>query len=532
MRPWLPLCLALCSAPAWAGAKPKPRPAAAAVRANPDVPPAGSCGEVVDPATGRGRAVGPLPGGLTDAQATVWPDGRVLITGGTLASAGSHWYDPARRVFTPGPPLTRPRQGHRALLLKDGSLLVVGGTDARTAPERLEPGAPAFQAMTGDATFGLSAEAVALDDGRVLLVDGASGQCTTWDARKGFRRQATLDRPRACFELTRLKDGKVLITGGWPGETRRKGRAPAAAADLPVACFNPRWGTLSTWSALPRPRARHQATLLEDGRVCLWAGVGTDGARPCEAVELLDPANGTVTLAGTLPLGGQGLPGWAGGFFLDEQQASLREAREPLALLAPPGPPRLRLANAYLAPTLVPLADGQVLVLGSPAWGAPMDHWDAHTRLCDAAGALRAGTPALGLAPDGKVLALGPVVDQVEPRTGALTALGWREELAPLLAKVKPYQPASSGPPPFAPGQARRDCLVVPLDRTRALVAGGVPEDSDEPSAQVDLWDQKRGTLTPMGPMKTRRAFPKDEPGCGGLKLPDGSVLIWGPGKL
>ena len=533
MKRWLPLCLVLCSV--WLGAKPGPRtPPAPALRANPDVPQAGSAGEVVEQGTGRGRAVAGLPQALTDAQATVFPTGAVLLTGGSLTSPATHWYDPARRAFTAGPALTQPRQGHRALLLKDGRLLVVGGTEAPTAPELLEPGAKAFQSLGGEVRFGLSAAAVALDDGRVFLVDGGSGQCFTWDGRKALKLQGSLDRPRYGFELTRTKEGKVLITGGWPSEQRRKGRPAkmSATPDLPVEAFNPKWGTFSAWRDLPRPRARHQATRLEDGRICLWAGSGLDATHPCEAVELLDPAKETITVAGTLPMAGQGLPAWTDGLYLAEQRADLRQAKDPLALLTPAGPARARLANAYLAPTLLPLKDGQILVLGTPAWGPPMDRWDPRTRQCAELGNLRAGVKTLALTPDGKVLALGPVVDLLEPRTGNLTPLGWREDLEALCATARPGQPAPASHPPFAAGEARKEYLVVTLDKTHALVVGGTPEGGGEPTGKVELWDQKRKTLTPVGPTKTRRAFPEGGAGQGALRLADGSVLIWGVGSL
>ena len=532
MKPWLPLCLVL--SPVWLGAKPAPRAPAPAYRANPDVPPAGAAGEVVDPATGRGRTVAALPAALTDAQATRFPSGEVLLSGGSLTSPATHWYDAARRAFTPGPALTQPRQGHRALLLKDGRLLVVGGTETPVAPEVLEPGAAAFQSLGGDVRFGLSAGAVALEDGRLFLVDGGSGQCFTWDGHKALKLQGSLDRPRYGFELTLTKEGKVLITGGWPSEQRRKGRPArmSATPDLPVECFNPRWGTFSAWRDLPRPRARHQATRLEDGRVCLWAGSGLDATHPCEAVELLDPAKERVTLAGTLTLSGQGLPAWAEGLYLAEQSGEVRAAPSPLALLDPAGPPRARLANAYLAPTLLPLKDGQLLVLGTPAWGLPMDRWDPRTRQCAELGNLRAGALTLALTPDGKVLALGPVVDLLDPRTGQLTPLGWREDLATLCATARPGPPAPAAQPPFAAGTARKDYLVVTLDKTHALVVGGTPEGGGEPTGRIELWDQKRRTLTPVGPMKTRRAFPEGAPGQGALRLTDGSVLIWGAGSL
>jgi hypothetical protein len=530
------LCLALASAQGLAAKpKPKPAPAPAAARGNVDVPLAGSAAELLDPATGRGRAVGPLPETLTDFQATALPTGKVLLTGGSLTGRATQWFDPATRAFTPGPPMTLPRQGHRALLLKDGRLLLVGGTETRTPAEVLEPGADRFQALPADATFGLSAEAVELDGGKVFLVDGASGQCFTWDGRKRCSTQGSLNRPRNFFRATRLRDGRVLITGGWPSEQQLKGRGPRkapmpATPVLPVECFNPRWSTLSAWKPLPAVRARHQATLLADGRVCLWSGYGQDAASACEAVELLDPVKETVTAAGQLPLAGLAQPAWAEGLFLAEHSVDVRAAAEPQALLTPAGPARFHLANAFLTPTLVPLGDGKVLALGAPAWGDPMDRWDPRTRQCTLVGSLRAGTRNLGLAPDGRLLALGTVIDQVEPRTGVLKPLGWREDLEAFLKAVKPYQPMPSPLPPWPAGQARKDCLVVALDKTHALVAGGIPEGGEEPSARMDLWDLKKKTLTPVGAMKTRRAFPAGSP-QGALKLPDGSVVLWGPGK-
>ena len=271
------LCLALASAQGIA-AKPKPKPKASpappAARGNVDVPLAGSAAELLDPATGRGRAVGPLPETLTDFQATALPQGRVLITGGSLTGRATQWFDPATRAFTPGPPMTQPRQGHRAVLLKDGRLLLVGGTETRTPAELLEPGADRFQSLSADATFGLSADAVELDGGKVFLVDGASGQCFTWDGRKRFSTQGSLNRPRNFFRATRLKDGRVLITGGWPSEQKLKGRGPRKAPapttpDLPVECFNPRWSTLSAWKPLPAPvvaGARRPAGLPHESR--------------------------------------------------------------------------------------------------------------------------------------------------------------------------------------------------------------------------------------------------------------------------
>jgi hypothetical protein len=527
------LCLALACALPLAAAKPKPKPAAVAATANPEVPAAGAGAELL--VAGKGRAVAGLRGAPTDFQATAMGDGRVLVTGGSPTDAGSQWFDPEQRRFSAGPALTMPRQGHRALRLKDGRLLVVGGTEARNNPEILEPGAAAFQPLAGDARFGLSADATELDDGRILMVDGGSGQCFTWDGKKSFRFQGNLNRPRYFFALTRTRDGRILITGGLPAEQqkdpRRRGRVPAATSpNLPVESFNPRWSTLSAWKALPLPRAHHQATLLEDGRICLWAGFGQDPGSACEAVEILDPGKESVTAAGTLALAGKAQPGWGDGRFLAEQSRQLL-AGDPLALVARTAPVQGRLANAYLAPTVLPLNADQVLVLGSPAWGVPVDRWDPRSKQCMVVGSLRAEAEGLAQTPDGKLISVGPVLDLLDPRSGSLTALGWREDLAGLLPVAHPLPPVP-GRPPFAPGEARRDYLLVSLDKTHALVVGGTPEDGRDPSGKVELWDLKRRTLTPMGPMRTRRTFPAGAAAQGGLRLADGSVMIWGPGLI
>lgn len=521
------ICLAasLCAlaAPPRRAAKAPARAAAPVLKADPSVPAPGAPGERIDPATGRGRAIGPMLESRTDFQATLLPGGRVLVTGGTARTATSEWFDPATGRFSPGPALTRPRQGHKALLTKDGRLILVGGTEPPAPAEVLDAGAAAFKAVP-DAAFGLSAEAVELDEGRVLLVDGASGAIHAWDGRKATSRKATLARPRIFFRALRLKDGKVAILGGWPSDAKIRGRRPAPGGDLPVEVFNPKWSSLSAWSRLPLPRARHQASLLEDGRILLFGGVGADGETSVAAREILDPAKESIAAAGSPDLGpGAGLawaPGESGGWFLPERGRQVLRAAGPLDL--PEGRPAGRLANPYLAPVLVPLGDGGLLVLGSCVFGDPLDRWDPRSRACAVLGTLRAEARELGLLPDGRVLSLGPVVDLVDLRTGALSPLGWREDLEPLLKTLKPAPP-SPGTPPFPPGQAREGAAAVALDKGRALVVGGVRD--GEPSGNLDMWDLKKKALGPAGVMKTRRAAPS------ALKLNDGAVLVWGAGK-
>jgi hypothetical protein len=95
-------------------------------------------------------AVGELPAsaGVLDAEATTLPDGRILLTGGRLASDGPPLnsayiarLDPfnGRVDVVATDHLAIARAGHQALVLCDGSVLISGGTAGQFPAERYNP---------------------------------------------------------------------------------------------------------------------------------------------------------------------------------------------------------------------------------------------------------------------------------------------------------------------------------------------------------------------------------------------------------
>lgn len=149
--------------------------------------------------------------------------------------------------------LTTPRAAHTATLLQTGEVLLAGGC---------------------------SADGCELDDrGRTTEI---------YDPKAGvFRAGPPLLRPRVGHAAVRLRDGSVLVVGGWTGSD------PTATAEL----YRPGRG-FSSLPSMKTPRGGFSATLLSDGRV-LIAG-GTDGNRTLRSAELFNPRSRTFRRTGSM----------------------------------------------------------------------------------------------------------------------------------------------------------------------------------------------------------------------------------------
>lgn len=89
---------------------------------------------------------------------------------------------------------------------------------------------------------------------------------------------------------TLLRDGRVLVTGGWSGDLRTP-RDSAATTEI----YDPATERWMRAAAMNFPHAYHTATLLADGRVLVFGGNGTTDVNP--AVEVYDPATDTWRVA-------------------------------------------------------------------------------------------------------------------------------------------------------------------------------------------------------------------------------------------
>jgi hypothetical protein len=183
--------------------------------------------DLFDPATGRMRAAGRLAEAREAHTATLLGDGRVLVVGGSSAAgvhASAEIYDPRAGAFARAGAMAVPRHKHAAALLPDGSVLVVGGSDARDwrgrhrSAERWRPSTRSFAPARPmrAARFKLGASVVALPGGRVV-VTGGSPLVEVFTRGRFVTASLRLDAPRFSSTATRLRDGRVLVAGGYDG---------------------------------------------------------------------------------------------------------------------------------------------------------------------------------------------------------------------------------------------------------------------------------------------------------------------------
>ena len=244
-------------------------------------------------AVGTWASLGNTPESRVGAAAVGLPDGRTLITGGSVGGAATDsvvMFDPADGSFTAWGNLMTPRVGHTATLLDDGRVLIAGGTVGTLISADVElfivgahgsvTGGQMTQPRTGHA-------AAKLVDGRVLIAggtgtDGVLQNAEILDPASGTTVPTILPMlsARTRASATTLIDGRVLIAGG------NDGTQDLASAEL----FNP-WSQIfaGTSTTLSVPRSGHAAVLLLHNNSVLIAGGSSNGV-PQRASDLFLPA--------------------------------------------------------------------------------------------------------------------------------------------------------------------------------------------------------------------------------------------------
>jgi hypothetical protein len=259
--------------------------------------------------------------------ASLLDDGTVLVVGG-FGYAGVHrqalLYDPAHQTFTSDAPLETPRIGHAAVTLDDGRVMAMGGYNPYvpgsgfdpvfTSTEIYDPSARKF---TGGPKMNFPRRhhvVTRLRDGKWLLTGGiqlrgngfgASANTEQYDpASNQFTPGTRMNQGRWLHTATLLNDGRVLIVGG--RDNNCTGNCDVYSLRT-AEIFDPSTGLFTPTADLHISRYGHTATLLPDGRVLILGGESTevieDGSDEVKTTEIYDPASGQFSLGPELILG-------------------------------------------------------------------------------------------------------------------------------------------------------------------------------------------------------------------------------------
>ena len=321
------------------------------------------------------------------------------------------------------------RAAHQATLLNTGKVLVTGGCagsgcdSVLSSSELYDPATRSFAAAAPMSIPRASHVAVPLPDGRVLVAGGWSGQSATASAEiydpatSRWAPAGEMNQPSESPIGVPLPGGRVLLIGG-------EARTGSASAEI----FDPATDTFSPVGPMQTFRGSPVAIRLPDGRALVTGGRQAQG-EVLRSAEIFDPATGQFVRTGdmtvarhkhavallpdgrVLVVGGSDARDYRGRY-------SSTEIFDPATGEFLPGP-KLHSPRHKLRDAVVTLPSGAVLVAGG---AVRPEIFDPAGRVFVSAKGQLSGPQMFATAtllPGGEVLVLGGYDQRIRPSAAA-----------------------------------------------------------------------------------------------------------------
>jgi eukaryotic-like serine/threonine-protein kinase len=268
--------------------------------------------------TGVWLSRGTLKGPAWGPGAVQLADGRVdiftMVVGTHHTGSLSTWLlDPDTGEPTAGPSMTAVHAVPGTAVLNDGSVIAVGGwggskgNDPLTVAEMMDGATGKWHKIAPMLERRSQSTVTELNDGKILVAGGwdtyTSGVWTATNGSEIYDRSTDtwhaaglMNSSRALAAATRLKDGRVLVSGGSVEYSGTSGAASQIVLNT-SEIFDP---ATETWHSAPdmtSPRATHAAALLANGHVLVVGGWRDGNQHGMTTTEEFDPAGGWSTVA-------------------------------------------------------------------------------------------------------------------------------------------------------------------------------------------------------------------------------------------
>jgi hypothetical protein len=229
-----------------------------------------SSAELYDPVTRSFTPTGSLATGRTYSVATLLTNGMVLVTGGVgvdpmtgygYSLVSSEIYNPTTGTFSASGNMVNARSARSATLLPNGKVLVIGGSDTT---ELYNPATGNFSVIRTGIYYDT---ATLLTNGMVLVTSGSNTAEIYNPATGIFSATGNMVTARGDKTATLLSNGMVLFAGGVASQM------PFASAEI----YDPATGIFTITGNMKFRRASHTATLLPNGKVLVAGGTPGNG---------------------------------------------------------------------------------------------------------------------------------------------------------------------------------------------------------------------------------------------------------------